>query len=181
MKRIPRLIAVQAANCAPLVEAFQAHRPDVSPIEKRETLAEGIAIAEPVRGRQILEALRETGGEVWGVTEEEIRGSLKEMGRKGYFIEPTSAATIAGLKKYLKHCKKDSVVSTLTGIGLKSTEKIGHLDRVAVTEGDHHDEIPRLRWQRHIGSGGGLFLPQRVSERSFILRVPGNRRGGLHQ
>jgi threonine synthase len=128
VKRIPRLIAVQAANCAPLVEAFQVHRPDVSPIEKRETLAEGIAIAEPVRGRQILEALRETGGEVWGVTEEEIRGSLKEMGRKGYFIEPTSAATIAGLKKYLKHCKKDSVVSTLTGIGLKSTEKIGHLD-----------------------------------------------------
>jgi threonine synthase len=126
VKGIPKLIAVQAESCAPLAKAFQDQRPDVSSIEKRETLAEGIAIARPVRGRQILEALRETGGEVWGVTEEEIQGSLREMGRKGYFIEPTSAATMAGLKKYLKHCKKSLVVSTLTGIGLKATEKIGH-------------------------------------------------------
>jgi threonine synthase len=124
---IPRLIAVQAAACAPVVQAFQAHRPDVSAIGKRETVAEGIAIARPVRGRQILEALRETGGEAWGVTEEEIQGSLREMGRRGYFIEPTSAATIAGLKKYLEHFKNSSVVSTLTGTGLKSTEKIEQL------------------------------------------------------
>ncbi len=132
VKRIPRLIAVQAENCAPLVKAFYDRQPDISSIEKRETLAEGIAIAKPVRGRQILEALRETGGEMWGVTEGEIQESLRELGRKGYFVEPTSAATFAGLKKYLKHCKKSLgkqslVVSTLTGIGLKATEKIGHL------------------------------------------------------
>jgi threonine synthase len=127
VNRIPKLIAVQAAACAPVVQAFDSHQPDVSPIDMRETVAEGIAIARPVRGRQILEALRETGGEAWGVTEEEIREGLEEMGRKGYFIEPTSAATIAGLKKCLERFKNSSVVSTLTGTGLKATEKIGQL------------------------------------------------------
>jgi len=72
-----------------------------------------------------LEAIRETGGEMMAVTEKEIRMALKEMGRKGYFIEPTSAATIAGLKKYLEQAKKkEVVVSTLTGAGLKSIGKM---------------------------------------------------------
>jgi threonine synthase len=47
------------------------------------------------------------------------------MSRKGHFIEPTSAATVAGLKKYLsKKRQKEIVVSTLTGMGLKSVEKM---------------------------------------------------------
>jgi threonine synthase len=49
---------------------------------------------------------------------------MKEMGRKGHFIEPTSAATIAGLKKYLKHIKKEVIVSTVTGSGLKAAGKM---------------------------------------------------------
>jgi threonine synthase len=92
---------------------------------KKETVAEGIAIAEPVRGRQILEAIQRTDGEILAVTEKEIGMALKEMGRKGHFIEPTSAATIAGLKKYLKKkSRRETVVSTLTGTGLKSVEKM---------------------------------------------------------
>jgi threonine synthase len=47
------------------------------------------------------------------------------MGRKGHFIEPTSSATIAGLKKYLKEKRgKETVVSTFSGMGLKSAEKM---------------------------------------------------------
>ena len=88
-------------------------------------MAEGIAIANPVRGREILEAIRETGGEVLAVKEKEIGVAMKEMGEKGHFIEPTSAATIAGLKKYLnRRKKKEVVVSTLTGMGLKSAGKM---------------------------------------------------------
>ena len=90
-------------------------------------MAEGIAIAEPVRGRQILEAVRETGGEMVAIAEAEIVPALKEMGRKGHFIEPTSAATIAGLKRYLKgkrKAKREVVVSTLTGMGLKVAGKM---------------------------------------------------------
>jgi len=124
VERIPRLVGIQSAACAPLYQAFKKGWKENFPTEKKETMAEGIAIANPVRVRQILEAIRETGGEVLAVTEKEIGVALKEMSRKGHFIEPTSAATVAGLKKYLKNNKKEVVVSTLTGMGLKSVEKM---------------------------------------------------------
>jgi threonine synthase len=125
VERIPRLVGIQSAACAPLYQAFKKGWKENFPIEKKETMAEGIAIANPVRGRQILEAIRETNGEILTVTEKEIGVALKEMSRKGHFIEPTSAATIAGLKKYLSQKKqKEIVVSTLTGMGLKSVGKV---------------------------------------------------------
>ncbi len=128
IKRIPRLVGIQSMACAPLYQAWEKGLEEPPLIQKKETIAEGIAIAEPVRGRQILKAIRETGGEILTVSEEEIRRSLMEMGKRGYFIEPTSAATIAGLRKYLrKKGKKEKVVSTLTGMGLKASEKILHL------------------------------------------------------
>ncbi len=124
VEKIPKLIGVQSASCAPIYQAFKKGLKEPFPIKKRETKAEGIAIANPVRGRQILEGIKETGGEVLTVTEREIEVAFKEMGQKGHFIEPTSAATIAGLKKYLKRgiCG-ERVVSTLTGIGLKSIHR----------------------------------------------------------
>ena len=124
VKRIPRLVAVQSASCAPLYQAFRRGWKETGAIKKRETVAEGIAIAEPVRGRQILEAIRETDGEILTVTEREIGVAMREMGLRGHFIEPTSAATIAGLKKYPKHIKKEVIVSTLTGMGLKAAGKM---------------------------------------------------------
>jgi len=124
VRRIPRLVAVQSASCAPLYQAFKKGWEETRPIEKRETMAEGIAIAEPIRGRQILEALRGSDGEVLTVTEREIAAATKEMGRRGHFIEPTSAATVAGLKRYLKNKRKEVIVSTLTGMGLKAAGKV---------------------------------------------------------
>ena len=132
IKGIPKMVGIQSASCAPLYQAFKRGWRETRPIEKsvrleteEETIAEGIAIAEPVRGRQILEAIRETDGEVLAVTEKEIKAALKKMGRKGHFIEPTSPATIAGLGKYLrKKRRKEIVVSTLTGMGLKSAGKM---------------------------------------------------------
>jgi threonine synthase len=124
VERIPRLVGIQSAACAPLYQAFKKGWRENFPIEEKETMAEGVAIAHPVRGRQILEAIRETGGKVLAVTEKEIGVALKEMSRKGHFIEPTSAATIAGLKKYLENSKKEVIISSLTGTGLKSTEKM---------------------------------------------------------
>ena len=125
IKRIPKMVGIQSAYCAPLYQAFKKGWRETRPIGKKKSIAEGIAIAEPVRGRQILEVIRETGGEVLAVTEKEIKVALKEMGRKGHFIEPTSSATIAGLKKYLrKKRQNETVVSTLTGMGLKSAGKM---------------------------------------------------------
>lgn len=125
IKRIPKLVGVQSGSCAPLYQAFKKGWRKTQPIEKKETIAEGIAIAEPVRGRQILEVIRETDGEILIVEEKEIKMALTEVGRKGHFIEPTSAATIAGLVKYLRRKRrKETIVSTFTGMGLKSAGKV---------------------------------------------------------
>jgi threonine synthase len=123
--KIPKIIGVQAAHCAPLFKAFVDELKEFSPIEKKETLAEGIAIAEPVRGRQILKAVENSGGGFFAVEEEEIKKSLFELAWKGFYVEPTAAATIAAIPKYMSQLKKNEIiVSVLTGHGLKSTEKV---------------------------------------------------------
>jgi threonine synthase len=123
--QMPRFVAVQSANCAPLASAFRAGADAPLEVESRPTLAEGIAIAAPNRGRQILHAVRSTGGRFYSVSEDEILSALKDMSAKGFYIEPTSAAVIAGLKQYLRTSLPDElVVSLFTGHGLKSTEKM---------------------------------------------------------
>jgi threonine synthase len=125
VSRTPKLVAVQAANCAPLYAAFAAGSEAVPSITKRDTMAEGIAIAEPYRGAHILKAVRESGGAVLAVEESEIEESLRYVCSKGFYIEPTSAAAIAGLRRYLRDEKPDGVVvSVFTGHGLKATEKM---------------------------------------------------------
>jgi len=126
--QMPRLIAVQAENCAPLYRAFMDKSALIPKIEKKDTLAEGIAIAEPVRGRQIVDAVQESGGSFIAVSEAEIKEAWRDMGKRGYYIEPTSAATIAGVKKYLSPAEREEIiVSVFTGHGLKSTEKIAKI------------------------------------------------------
>jgi threonine synthase len=122
ISRLPKLIGVQAAACAPLYTAFQERREAHSPVMPGHTAAEGIAITDPIRGRQILQAVRDTGGCFVAVTEPEITASLTNMGRQGFYIEPTSAATTAGVSKYLASlAEQELVVSVFTGHGLKTT------------------------------------------------------------
>jgi threonine synthase len=122
---LPRIIAVQSQNCAPLYRAFHEGLSEVPAVEKRDTLAEGIAIAEPVRGQQILAAVLNSQGTFLAVSEHEIAAALILMAHMGFYIEPTAAATIAGLRRYLNdHSVDDVILSVLTGHGLKSTEKL---------------------------------------------------------
>jgi threonine synthase len=126
--RVPAVIAVQAENCAPLHAAFTRTLAGIPKITTRETIADGIAIAEPIRGSEIITAVRQSHGEFITVNEDEIRQAFRELGTEGIYVEPTSAATIAGLKKYLKTVSSGGViVSTLTGSGLKETEKIAEI------------------------------------------------------
>ncbi|MBI5967208.1 MAG: threonine synthase [Deltaproteobacteria bacterium] len=125
IQKVPRIIGVQAANCAPLYQSFRKDLEEIPKIDKKETVAEGIAIAEPIRGKQILEAVKRSKGELIAVSELEIKNSLRTLCQKGFYVEPTSAATIAGLSKYLPGSNSDEViVSVLTGHGLKTTEKM---------------------------------------------------------
>lgn len=129
IRRAPRIIAVQSERCAPLAEAFRAGRDSLLPPATgsagAETIAEGIAIAAPVRGEQILRAVRETGGSVITVSDDEVEAALLEMSRQGAYIEPTAAASVAGAARYLRGAgESEQVVTVFTGHGLKSTEKM---------------------------------------------------------
>ena len=123
--RLPRIIAVQSEHCAPLARAFLAGTDRIPEIRTGETLAEGISIARPVRGKQILEAVRKTGGTFVTVSDEEIISALKLVASEGFYVEPTAGATIAGLCKWMPMSSPDErIVTAFTGHGLKSTEKM---------------------------------------------------------
>ncbi len=120
---IPRHIAVQAENCAPLFAMFRDGLDSLPAFEPRETIAEGVAIATPVRGTEILGIVRETKGEVVTVSDAEVEEALVLLGRKGLYVEPTSALPVAAFLKY-PGVRSGAVVAPLTGHGLKANEKM---------------------------------------------------------
>lgn len=122
IERLPRIVAVQAAACAPLAEAFAQDAvdlADVATVAGEPTAAEGIAIATPARGAQILAAVRETGGTFAVVPEASIAAAHAGLAREGLYVEPTSAVCWAALEGGLVKDTEDTVVP-MCGSGLKS-------------------------------------------------------------
>ncbi|UCE73077.1 MAG: threonine synthase [Methanomassiliicoccales archaeon] len=123
--KIPRIIAIQSVNCAPLYRVFKENLEEIPEIDKKSVLAEGIAIAKPIRGKQIIEAVKKSNGDFIAVDDWEIKESLKDICKKGFYIEPTAASTTAGINNYVRRSNPDeTIVSLFTGHGLKTTEKM---------------------------------------------------------
>lgn len=124
IEKLPKIIAVQAANCAPIFNAFTAEKENVEAVKNLGTKAEGIAIAEPKRGKQILEAIKETHGFIITAKEESILVAHKLLAQKGLFVEITTAATVGAFMDYMKdnkEMKNEKVIIPLCGAGLKSS------------------------------------------------------------
>lgn len=123
VKRAPRMIGVQAKVLAPLVEALAAGLdtvPGVTPTSR--SLAEGLAIACPVRGRRLLQAVRESGGTCLSVSEDAIQAAHRELAHQGLYVEPTSATVVAALPAVVELTQPgDVIVVPLTGSGLKGS------------------------------------------------------------
>jgi threonine synthase len=118
---LPRLVGVQSAACAPLAAAFQQGMSEPLRVQEGTTIAEGIKISEPVRGKRILAAIRETGGACVIVSDQEIEQARVELGHHGFYVEPTSATVLAGFRKLgQEYSGVNEVVLVLTGSGLKS-------------------------------------------------------------
>ena len=135
IERLPRLFAVQPANCAPLCASFASGAEDYMPIEALPTIAEGTAIAKPVRTREVLAAIRRFGAAV-SVAEEEIVEAMNDLATSGLYVEPTSASAAAALGGLLRRGvirPDETTVVVLTGAGLKATERIGELMGVLPT------------------------------------------------
>ncbi|MEY2436344.1 MAG: threonine synthase, partial [Acidimicrobiaceae bacterium] len=80
------------------------------------TVAEGIAIAAPPRGSQILAAVRETRGDVVTVTDEEVLAAQDALARQGLYVEPTAAVPAAAVRQVDDGA---TVAIPLSGAGLK--------------------------------------------------------------
>ncbi|WP_255952386.1 threonine synthase [Streptomyces odontomachi] len=125
LDRRPALYAVQSAAVAPLAEAWQQDAEDLldGSGTPAPTLAEGIAIPRPPRARQILRAVRTSGGAFLTVTEDQIRHAQRDLASRGLFVESTGVACWAAIRDH--EAFKDgaggrTAVVPLCGAGLKT-------------------------------------------------------------
>jgi threonine synthase len=132
--RCPRIYGAQAANCAAFGAAWQSGVDHWVPIEPKPTVADGIASVRPVRMREVLCALRDSGGAVVVVSEGEIAQALSDLVGRGLYVEPTSATAAAALGRVQVDGRVgngESVVLVLTGSGLKAPELISEILHLA--------------------------------------------------
>lgn len=125
--KIPRLFVVQAQNCNPIFRMYAKEEDNASFLP---TIAEGIALTKPNKGREVVNAVMKTGGKVVSVEESEIIWAVKELAFSGFYVEPTSAAGYAGLNRLLEEqdiTLKDSVIMMISGNGLKAGTEIEKL------------------------------------------------------
>lgn len=123
---MPRIFAAQPANCGPIAAAFLGGNvPEIRP-----TIAEGTAIARPIRLAEVLGTLRETRGGAVMLSEDEIAGATLDLAKLGVYVEPTSAQAAAAFGKLLAIgtiTAEQTTVVVLTGSGLKATPRIAEL------------------------------------------------------
>ncbi len=122
---VPRLLGVQPETCCPIYRAYINKTDTITRMRQTgKTLAEGITAEIPIRGKMILEAIRDSNGAFTTVSDEEIKYGMTTLAGKGIYVEPTSAVVIKGYEKFQEQGiirKNDTTVSILTGSGLKSS------------------------------------------------------------
>ncbi len=114
---LPHLLGVQAAGAAPLVLGHAVEQP--------ETVATAIRIGKPARGEQALTAAEEPGGRIVAASDDEILAMQRRLAHEGVWVEPASAAGLAGLANEIAAGRIDPrgkrTVVVCTGHGLKDT------------------------------------------------------------
>ena len=99
----PRMYAVQAAGCAPIVRAFEAGEEHAERWEGAATMATGIRVPKAIGDFLILRAVRESGGAAIAVEEEAIAGAVEDAARDdGFLLCPEGGAVLAGWREALR-------------------------------------------------------------------------------
>ncbi|MBP9128576.1 MAG: threonine synthase [Elusimicrobia bacterium] len=117
---LPKMIGWQAEGAAPIVKGEAVKDP--------KTIATAIKIGNPASWKGALAARDESGGHIGAVSDDEILEAYKALAREGVFCEPASAASVAGVKKFVSVNREfaqssATVVCVLTGHGLKDPER----------------------------------------------------------
>ena len=108
-------------RCAPFAEAKRLGLKEPAQVKPTPTLAEGIAIGQPMRGVEILEKIYQYDMEIVEIPEEEILPAREALARQGIYCEHTTAGNYAAYLKYCRlHGKTPDSLVTMCGAGLKS-------------------------------------------------------------
>jgi threonine synthase len=122
-----RISGAQAAGCSPVAQAFAAGQDVVKPV-RPNTIAKSLAIGNPADGPYALDAVRESGGAIDSVTDQEIVDAIRLLARtEGIFAETAGGVTIATLAKLAAAGvirPDERVVAFVTGNGLKTIEAV---------------------------------------------------------
>jgi threonine synthase len=122
----PKMIAVQAEGCAPIVRAFESGASTSVFFENAETVASGLRVPKALGDFLVLEAVRASGGTCVAVSDEEMLESGADLAaQEGIFPAPEGGACVAALKKLLASGflkSSERIVIYNTGTGLKYLE-----------------------------------------------------------
>jgi threonine synthase len=122
----PRMVTVQAANCAPIVRAFAEGKRFAVEFPNAATVASGLRVPRAIGDFLILDVLRESGGTAVAVTDDELIAATREIGAaEGLFCAPEGAACLPALRRLLGAGQVNSderVVLFNTGAGVKYLE-----------------------------------------------------------
>jgi threonine synthase len=124
--RLPRIFAAQPANCAPIAREFLGQ----PAVPAQPTIAEGTAIAQPLRSAECREVLTRSGGGAVMLNEDEIAQATLDLARSGIYVEPTCAQAAAAFARLIEAGTiraDETTVVVLTGTGLKSTPRIAEM------------------------------------------------------
>ena len=124
----PKMIAVQAEGCAPIVRAFHRDDTHAEPFANASTIAAGIRVPSAVGDYLILEAVRQSGGTALTVTDDEMLEAMRQMAAlEGIWPAPEGAATLAAYQKLLADATLGPETVTVlmnTGSGMKYMELV---------------------------------------------------------
>lgn len=149
----PRMIGVQAENSAPIARAVRQKRDKIQPVRNPRTIASAIRIGSPVNWTKVLPAINESHGTAETVSDKEILAAQRDLASKeGIFVEPASAASIAGLRKSREAGMidgSDLVVCVTTGHGLKDPSIADHMPHqeihtLKITQPDWIERLERI-------------------------------------
>lgn len=124
----PKIHGIQAENSSPIVDYFENSRSELVPIDNPETVASAIRIGNPANWEKAVKVIKESKGCMEKVSDREIVAAQSLLAcKEGLFVEPASAASIAGLKKLVQNGKikeDERIVCITTGNGLKDPDLV---------------------------------------------------------
>jgi threonine synthase len=148
--RRPKMIAVQAEGCAPIIRAFEAGEPRSKFFENAQTIASGLRVPKALGDFLVLEAVRASGGTAIAVSDDEmLDAGIRLASEEGIYAAPEGAACISALEKLLASGflkPTDRIVIYNTGSGLKYPE--AYSTRFPRTAAGEQDKL------------GGLITPR---------------------